>query len=767
MFGASALGQDEDDPGDVIDPAVHLGPEDVVGVRCLPTIVTDNQPVTCVVDLTPDGPHLAVPSLDGPAIVAADSGREAQSKECLADGPSRLICTGLRLFDPGPRTLSFRANSAGTTLDDVAAVTLVRDVSEAFHVSVPTDGEGAVIRGGRPLAFDVLEGPQFVALDPSLGVFATVRPLLEPDSAGMAVVLKEPGSESPPALSIESDPGLYLTSLCVGTDSETCQELPGAFPVRVYALSVRELVPGTTVPGADRINIVVAPSGLASQSQAIISNLLMLDGTPRGVDADGAIVPVDGSQGAVDRIRFGMFAMEPFRSSRHLFNVWLFESQVYQPFDAFFAAVEHPETGAVDGLGLPDASVMVVADEVGRREGARSEARDLAWTASPEGVPRDDLSFGAAWTWVNSSSGPIDAAHVVTHEFGHSLFNLRDEYVDPERAVRFGFPNCAPDEATARSWWQDLVGDLDPFYTEWVSVLSEAGISVQSIDASTVSVGFNAGGCYGTGTEAVRPTADSLMNSQIPVLGAVNRRHVESILGLFAGTKIVESTDIRTAVADMACSGGEAGTPVECSGKIRAYYDVTAGLDLRIGDGDPGACEVTGDPDEGQSFACSAPPFGVVEQSVQLSVADEARFVPTGYLWQPPPPEISIRSLSEDLITAEIVIEDYAGRSVLDVELTVNSSVAWIRTLAASGTEIITGVSPGDVVCVSVRGFPESGDCLTAPLASDDAAASEPPADTDTVAEEDGGFPLVVVVGVAVVLLAGAVFGIRTWWYRY
>ena len=95
MFGAPALGQDEDDPGDVIDATVYLGPEDVVGVSCLPAIVTDNQPVTCVVDLTPDGPHLAVPSLDGPAIVAADSGREAQSKECFTDGPSRLICTEL------------------------------------------------------------------------------------------------------------------------------------------------------------------------------------------------------------------------------------------------------------------------------------------------------------------------------------------------------------------------------------------------------------------------------------------------------------------------------------------------------------------------------------------------------------------------------------------------------------------------------------------------------------------------------------------------
>ena len=62
----------------------------------------------------------------------------------------------------------------------------------------------------------------------------------------------------------------------------------------------------------------------------------------------------------------GMFAMEPFRSNRHVFDLWLFDGEVYQPFEAFFRAVKEPDTGAIDGFGLDDTALMVVADAFGK-----------------------------------------------------------------------------------------------------------------------------------------------------------------------------------------------------------------------------------------------------------------------------------------------------------------------------------------------------------------------------------------------------------------
>ena len=139
-------------------------------VACFPDVITDKQPVTCAVELTGDGPHPPVPLADGPAIVAFDSGEEAQSDECYFESNTRLVCTGLRLFDASTTTIGFRANRAATTTSSVASVDVVPDIAEAFHVSLGTAGQGAVLRRGRPLVLDISQGVGFEVLDPARGV---------------------------------------------------------------------------------------------------------------------------------------------------------------------------------------------------------------------------------------------------------------------------------------------------------------------------------------------------------------------------------------------------------------------------------------------------------------------------------------------------------------------------------------------------------------------------------------------------------------------
>ena len=185
-----------------------------------------------------------------------------------------------------------------------------------------------------------------------------------------------------------------------------------------------------------------------------------------------------------------------------------------------------------------------------------------------------------------------------------------------------------------------------------------------------------------------------------------------------------------------------------------------AGLSARVGDGVSGSCSVDGDPLTGHSFACEVPPFGADEQTVLLSIAGEDRFVPTGLLWQPPPPVVMLAAISDNLTRVNVEIVDLAGRTVLDVELRVNGELQWIEAFAASDERIVRGLGDGDLVCVNVRGFAESGNCLTATAGagSFDATSDDP---TTNVPSGSGGFPVVIFLIVGLVVLIAGGIGVR------
>ena len=101
----------------------------------------------------------------------------------------------------------------------------------------------------------------------------------------------------------------------------------------------------------------------------------------------------------------------------------------------------------LDAAGLPPGYKIVVLSR---------SAVDPAATVSAPGVP-SVVFFGLAFT-----SRDVDLRHAVLHEMGHA-FGLRDEEavlrVDHASAARTpGRPNCAPDRATAATWWGDVAG---------------------------------------------------------------------------------------------------------------------------------------------------------------------------------------------------------------------------------------------------------------------------------------------------------------------
>ena len=75
------------------------------------------------------------------------------------------------------------------------------------------------------------------------------------------------------------------------------------------------------------------------------------------------------------------------------------------------------------------------------------------------------------------------------------------------------------------------------FY-EWKNFLVENDAWYSNADEGDIKVDYVFGGCLmseESNENVIRPNKKSLMRNDIPILGSVNKRWVESILNLFSG----------------------------------------------------------------------------------------------------------------------------------------------------------------------------------------------------------------------------------------
>jgi hypothetical protein len=297
-------------------------------------------------------------------------------------------------------------------------------------------------------------------------------------------------------------------------------------------------------------------------------------------------------------VQWGPFATEPIRSHRDRFNVWLLTDLLGDPRALFWQGSEPGRGFGPDGSTLPDAQVTTVHLLPPGVWGG-SEAGFPSFTGMRPGPPdREGLRFAGAYL-AASSWMPAAHAETFTHELGHALFDLRDEYTNLDRAVQHGYPNCAPDLETAEAWWGHLVGRVDPFLYDYFEVMDRLGQwtpGLAELEAA-YTVGHVLGGCYGPvgGDHAVRPTSESIMNSETPVFGAVNRARVEEILGLWSGRDVVRAA----ADVAIACSRDDADPwSVSCRGLLAPYVDPPeGGLGILVGErsGECRSSAATGD----------------------------------------------------------------------------------------------------------------------------------------------------------------------------
>lgn len=296
------------------------------------------------------------------------------------------------------------------------------------------------------------------------------------------------------------------------------------------------LVDGNDIT-VDRINLVFAGWGWDTFDHFVETSFHVLswDGEAYLVDEEGWLF--EGLPDTAWAANLGVFAIEPWRSNRDLFNVWYTDVEPETPV-AWLNEGEPP-------FRLPDQTIGVLGMDTDRfnPDLGSVAGQDLVFYGpEPPVRPADGRSF-ANFLVVMSSEAPSGGLAELPHELGHAMFGFPDEYVGQlrgfdERADLSSWPSCAEDLDEAQAWWSDLEGDVDPMVDVWIEEMSAVGFYMGDREGleQMFEVGYVDGGCYGV-PGSMRATEDSLMNSSIPVMGSVNRRWAERVLSLWEGAE--------------------------------------------------------------------------------------------------------------------------------------------------------------------------------------------------------------------------------------
>jgi hypothetical protein len=236
--------------------------------------------------------------------------------------------------------------------------------------------------------------------------------------------------------------------------------------------SCKELFPGTNNPTADRINVVFA--GMLYTDKA-----LFISHAANSVDYYGNLPGT------------GLEELAIYKDSKNKFNFWY-----------------------IDKILTPSSSTITSCTQCSSSEtslycGGLSNKYQVNFCNVDF---RGCAYFGGPSYIATSGSYGSNVPYVFSHEFQHQFPRLLDEYVEASLGDRPGAPNCAPDLATATSWWGSLAG-------------------LKGTDGRVV--GYYDGCSYVSGN--YRATDNSMMRSWIFDLGLVNERHVTTDLGTFTG----------------------------------------------------------------------------------------------------------------------------------------------------------------------------------------------------------------------------------------
>jgi len=554
-----ALAQDNEAPGTTpeLDQANELGQG-----SCSPESLAVDQVTTC------SFPLIGATRLSGlfPVHAYVIGQENLRSGRCVISGDS-LVCPDLPVgYDSGPLSIAvdfapeqnaLAEISVDRTHDGVLGLSIVSlRVTPAF-VGVPT-------------TFQVFRSS-------SLAQNATADLLLRREGDDTVVARApalSPGEQHGFAELTIPEPGRWTLTGCVNGPSEECVKEGIRRPVQAIAPDPLPLVEGHNDVSADRINLVFVGSGFDDRTKATLvetaTRLLSLDGEPEVYsDAAGPYA-----------LGWGPFSVEPIRGNVDRFNFWYLEGDLPSMDLLVDPSTTEVDTMSVDPLGLGPDVILVGLTRNSSADRDRAHAALPSW-ADDEVVDLPDTpSLGSIYLPVFDNDPSV--AGTLTHELGHALFGLRDEYDRFGTDVgRPGYPNCLTDRVDAETYWGDLLGQLDPMYERWQSVSEANGVWYETdLTKDEFRVDVVDAYCAGDEVASFRPTKRSLMNGEEPVFGMVNRRRAEQVLDLWpepvvapstttttpTTTTVATSTSIPTTLPPSTVSGG-ASAPVDGTGK--------------------------------------------------------------------------------------------------------------------------------------------------------------------------------------------------------
>ncbi len=566
LVAAPALAQDEPLEDDIEQ---YLTDDEIGAGSCSPDALSGSTLTECRFPLSGEGWE----SFNGPFghVAIVEDFEFTTSAPCVVEGDD-LVCRDL--VAPSWRD-TFRVDLRGYFLEDRRpTITVDREFDSVIGIIQTVDRLKTVFAGGT-LTLEVFRAG---SLD---------------DDAPVEVHLRRPGSDVVEARATalapgEQDGSFSLSIPDVGRwefvscalDADNACFRTG-IPTALNALSTDtvEVVDGHNNVDDDRINIVFVGTGYESSEalRAHAEALLAVDGQPVSVDFSGVRTDTP------DDLAWGPFAIDPLRGQIDKFNFWYLDSiNTGSPLTVRHDAFSSTEVD-VSALGLGPHVVIVNATLWRETDGFRAMA-ELPNFSTPgstfEPQPAalepalasdyNDVRFGSVFLPVTSADSLTDAV-VLAHEFGHALFGLRDEYVEwGQELPTIGRPNCAIDRADAEGLWAELVGELDPMYEEWAEASAEAGVEL-FFERENFVVDYVQGGCFGETETAVRPTENSLMNANVPVLGAVNRKRAQDVLDLWP-----EPTPVTTTTTSPPTTQAPASTTTEPAAAEEEALEPTA-----------------------------------------------------------------------------------------------------------------------------------------------------------------------------------------------
>jgi hypothetical protein len=220
----------------------------------------------------------------------------------------------------------------------------------------------------------------------------------------------------------------------------------------------------------------------------------------------------------------GFLQTEPIKSNRNKINLWSYEKTIDE---LQYYEFQREITTINNSLGIKYATPIFIKPDPTNTKRSNGSLPKIDYTVNKNiekyWPGNDTVMYLPKLSYSNSFIDNIP--NVLTHEFGHTLFNFADEYFEGGNQTPITrYPNCAPNLDTAKTWWESLVGQVDTVAIEILKIqYPQSQYELNNVNypealsyndfiqdrAKDYKVGYYPGGCfaeYGIDTGQVTAT---------------------------------------------------------------------------------------------------------------------------------------------------------------------------------------------------------------------------------------------------------------------